>query len=116
MENLNVWIHCRVSTEGKRYLLNYQEEELKNSACDLSMHVVGVTKDISNGKGLSSYGINQMMTAIKCRKVDAVLVYSYKRISIYDDLLEEFFMFCQMYNVDVWTLNELKYFLSLTEL
>lgn len=117
MENcLNVWIHCRVSTEGKRYLLNYQEDELKNNACALNMHIVGITKDISSGKNLSSHGISQMMIAIKCRKVDAVLIYSYKRITIYDDLLEEFFMFCQMYHVNVFTIGQIKYFSKYTDL
>lgn len=116
MENLNVWIYCRVSAEKSRDLLNYQEKELKNVADDLSMHIVGITKEISNGKYLSSFEIGQMMTAIKRGKVDAVLIYSNKRITVYDDLFEEFLMFCQMYNVDVYSLNWLKSLISRIDL
>lgn len=115
MENLNVWIHCRVSTERSKDVLDYQEHELKRITDDFDMRVVGITKQVSDGKELSSFGMQQLMTTIRRGKVDAVLVYSYKRIAVDEDLQEEFIMFCQMYNVRVWALNDLKCFHSFTE-
>ena len=115
MENLNVWIHCRVSTERSKDVLDYQEDELKHITDDFDMHVVGITRQVTSGNDLSSFGMQQLMMAIKRGKVDAVLVYSYKRITVNEDLLEEFLMFCQMYDVLVWALNDVENFYSLTE-
>lgn len=115
MENLNVWIHCRVSTERRKDILDYQENELKRITDNFDMHVVGITRQVTSGNDFSSFGMQQLMTAIKRGKVDAVLVYSYKRIAVDEDLLEEFFMFCQMYDVRVWALNDIENFHSLTE-
>lgn len=115
MENLNVWIHCRVSAERSKDVLDYQENELKLITDDFDMCVVGITRQVSNGKELSSFGMQQLITAIKHGKVDVVLVYSYKRITVDEDLLEEFLMFCQMYNVRVWALSDVENFYSLTE-
>lgn len=79
------------------------------------MHVVGITRQVTSGNDLSSFGMQQLITAIKRGKVDAVVVYSYKRITVDKDLLEEFLMFCQMYDVRVWALNDIENFHSLTE-
>lgn len=115
MGNLNVWIHCRVSTERSKDVLDYQENELKRITDDFDMNVVGITRQVINGNDLSSFGMQQLMTTIKRGKVDVVLVYSYKRITVDEDLLEEFLMFCQMYNVLVWTLSDVENFYSFFE-
>ncbi|WP_028044672.1 recombinase family protein, partial [Candidatus Stoquefichus massiliensis] len=108
MENLNVWIHCRVSTERSKDVLDYQENKLKRITDNFDMCVVGITRQVTSGNDFSSFGMQQLMTAIKRGKVDAVLVYSYKRIAVDEDLLEEFLMFCQMYDVRVWALNDIE--------
>lgn len=115
MKNLNVWIHCRVSTERSKDILDYQENELKRISDNFDMNVVGITKQVSNSKDLSLFGMQQLITAIKRGKVDAVLVYSYKRITVDEELLEEFLMFCQMYDVLVWELSDLENFYSFSE-
>ncbi|MFQ9564110.1 MAG: hypothetical protein ACLR0A_18070 [Faecalibacillus intestinalis] len=95
MKKQRVWIHCRVLAESSRNLLNYQEEVLTELADDNDLSIVGVTKSISNGKNFNSYDMKSLITHIKRNDIDLILVTSKKRISIYDDLYEEFEMLCK---------------------
>lgn len=108
MKNLNVWIHCRVLAESSRNLLNYQEEVLSNLANDNNLRILGVTKCVSSGKNFNSFDMQSLITHIKKNELDIILVTSKKRISIYDDLYEEFEMLCNMYNVLIISLKDIE--------
>lgn len=99
MKQQRAWIHCRVLAESSRNLLNYQEEVLSNLADDNNLKIVGVTKSISSGKNFNSFDMQKLITHIKRHDIDIILVTSRKRISIYDDLYEEFEMLCKMHDV-----------------
>lgn len=106
MEKTRVWIHCRVSEQGERRLLNYQESILRDFAEKLDLKIVGVTKEFSSGKNLNSFECQSMLNCICRKRVDIVLSVTQKRICIYDDIFEEFEMLCNMKNVDVMTLHD----------
>ncbi|MEG0576806.1 MAG: recombinase family protein [Bacilli bacterium] len=108
MEKLNVWIHCRVLAESSRNLLNYQEQILIDEARENDMRVIGVTKEIYHGKNLDTYGFREIISHIKRGKIDVILVYSEKRISIYEDVVEEFTLLYEQYNVRIVSLKDLK--------
>lgn len=107
MEKLNVWIQCRVLAESSRNLLDYQEEILTEMANDLSMHIIAINKEISNGKNLNTHAMKQLKNLIRKGKVDVILIYSKKRISIYEDIYEEFEMFCNKHQVAILTKEDL---------
>lgn len=107
MKKLNVWIQCRVFNENSKNLLRYQADVLTDMANELGMNIIGVNKEISNGKKLTSYGSKQMLNYIRRHKVDVILVYSKKRVAIFEDLYEEFQMLCEKYNVQILTKDDL---------
>ena len=108
MKKQRVWIHCRVLAESSRNLLNYQEEVLTELADDNDLSIVGVTKSISNGKNFNSYDMKSLITHIKRNDIDLIIVTSKKRISIYDDLYEEFEMLCKVHNVLIISLKDIE--------
>lgn len=107
MKKLNVWIQCRVFNENSKNLLRYQADVLTDMANELGMNIIGVNKEISNGKKLTSFGSKQMLNYIRRHKVDVILVYSKKRVAIFEDLYEEFQMLCEKYNVQILTKDDL---------
>lgn len=108
MKKQRVWIHCRVLAESSKNLLNYQEEVLADLANDNSLRIVGITKSISSGKNFNSFNMQSVITHIKRNDIDIILVISKKRISIYDDLYEEFEMLCKMHNVLIISLKDIE--------
>lgn len=108
MKKQRAWIHCRVLAESSRNLLNYQEEVLSTLADDNSLKIIGVTKSISSGKNFNSFDIQSLITHIKKNDIDIILVTSKKRISIYDDLYEEFEMLCKMPDVLIISLKDIE--------
>lgn len=107
MEKTRVWIHCRVSEQGERCLLDFQESILRDFAEKLDLKIVGVTKELSSGKNLNSFEYQSMMNCICRKRVDIVLSVTPKRICIYDDIFEEFEMLCNMKDVAVMTLYDI---------
>ena len=99
--NLNVWIHCRINPHSPNALLNYQYDELSKFAKQQDMQIVGATKIISDGKFMDNISYRSMITCIRRNRVDAILMYSPLRISIYPDLYEEFKLFCKLNKVSV---------------
>lgn len=109
MKNQNrVWIHCRVSQQGEKCLLHFQENLLKNFAEALEMKVVGVTKEVSSGENFESFECKSMINSICRNRIDKVLCLTPKRICIYDDIFEEFEMLCNMNNVVVISVKEMQ--------
>lgn len=108
MKNLNVWIHCRILAESSRNLLNYQGKVLSALADDNNLKIAGVTKSISSGKNFNSFDMQKLITHIKRHDIDIILVTSRKRISIYDDLYEEFEMLCKMPDVLIISLKDIE--------
>lgn len=104
---MRVWIHCRVSKQGKKYLLDFQEAILRDFADKLELKVAGVTKEVSSGKHLDSFECKSMMNCISRKRVDIILCVTPKRICIYDDQFEEFEMFCNMNDVVIMSMEDL---------
>lgn len=103
---IRVWIHCRVSEQRKKYLLDFQEKILRDFADNLKLKVIGVTKEVSSGKHLDSFECKSMINCIRRKRVDIILCVTPKRICLYDDQFEEFEMFCNMNEVVVMSLED----------
>lgn len=108
MKKTKVWIHCRVLAESSRNLLNYQEEVLSNLADDNNFEIVGVTKEVANGRNFNMYSMQSLITHIKRNDINIILVTSKKRIAVYDDLYEEFEMLCKMHQVIIISLKDIE--------
>ena len=106
-KEVKVWIYCRVLSKQAESLLRYQEELLSNFAKGNGMQIIGITTEIAKGDGFYSYQFQQLIWHIKQERINAVIIYSEKRISIYEDLYEEFEMICHKHHVDIISLREL---------
>lgn len=102
-----VWIYCRVSESEKKALLDFQETILTNFAEKMGFQVVGITKEVSDGKRLSSFKSQAMLNYIHRKRIDMVMAVTIKRICIFEDIFEEFEMLCNMNNVSVMPVNEI---------
>ena len=107
MGKFRVFIYCRVSDKQMKELLNFQEKELTNLLGSLDAQVVGIAKEISNGKGFGSYGMQKLIHYIINEKIDAVVVYDDTRLAIYDDLKDEFQMICYKHHVEIIDMSNL---------
>lgn len=101
MEQLRAWIYCRINPNTSRSLLYFQNDQLEEIAEKCNMDVIGYTHVISDGKYLNSYEMKALITEIKQRTFDVLLINSPMRISIYPDIFEEFELLCRLYNVRV---------------
>lgn len=101
MEQIRAWIYCRINPNISRSLLYFQNDQLEEIAEKCNMEVIGHTHVISDGKYLNSYEMKTLITEIKQRTFDVLLINSPMRISIYPDIFEEFELLCRLYNVRV---------------
>lgn len=101
-----VWIYCRIGISSSKSIMDYQAETLKSFAYQNNYEIVGITKEISAGKWLSSFEMNRLFTIIRRKNVDCVLIYSPSRLSIYPDIFDEFEMFCHAHDVSVISLKD----------
>lgn len=101
MEQIRAWIYCRINPNTSRSLLYFQNDQLEEIAEKCNMEVIGHTHVISDGKFLNSYEMKTLITEIKQRNFDVLLINSPMRISIYPDIFEEFELLCRLYNVRV---------------
>ncbi len=107
-KQLKAWIYCRVLAPASRNLLNYQEEILSEVADDNSIRISGVIKEIGTGRNFHSFEMQHLITQIKRKEIDLILVSSKKRIAVFDDLYEEFEMLCRQHQVCIIAIDEIK--------
>lgn len=106
--NLRVWRHCRINPQSSNALLDYQCKKLSKFARKNEMHVIEITKIISNGKYMDTFPYHSMIASILRKKIDAILIYIFLRISIFTDLYKEFELFYQPLHVSIISLNDIK--------
>lgn len=107
-KKLNVWIHCRVSNEAERHLLDYQKDTLLRSLKHSDFNVVGISKEVSKGINPNSRELNAIKTSARRNEIDAIIVYDKTRILIYEDMYMEFKMFCEMFNTTIISLQDIE--------
>ena len=105
MSNTRAWIHCRVSNKKQHDLLQYQKKLLTNFCEITEMKIVGTTSLVDSGDDASCYALLTLISEIKRRSVDVVLVYDRSRITRHLDKFMEFQMFCEMNKVVVLDLQ-----------
>lgn len=98
-------IYCRVLAAEGRNLLSYQESILKKLANNSEMKVISIIKEIGLGQNFTSYDMQSLIRLIRDEEITHILTYSMKRISVFDDLAEEFEMICGKHNVEIVTIK-----------
>ncbi|HOC32246.1 MAG TPA: recombinase family protein, partial [Armatimonadota bacterium] len=95
MQTLRAYVYCRVSTEEQsredHYSLHNQEVRARDYAKAKGWVIVKVKKNVGSGKNTSRPGFQDLLTAIKKREIDLVIVYRLDRLSrnvgdIYDTI------------------------------
>lgn len=97
---MRAFCYCRVSTEEQstddHYSLANQEKKAKDYAKIKGWQVGRVRKDVASGKDTNRSGFQELVSCVKAREIDVVLVYRLDRLSrnvrdIYDviDLMRE---------------------------
>lgn len=109
MKKLKVFIYCRVLSEEARYLLEYQEDILRENADMLNIEVFAVAREIGNGKNFGSRGMEKLIYYVINEKINAIFIYDKTRICIYNELFAEFKILCDKHNVFILTMDELKF-------
>lgn len=115
-KKLKAIIYCRVLDNAGKSLLYYQEDVLRDLAKQLDMEVVGVLKEVGRGTNFCSFDMQQLIMTIRKEKIDAIIIYSPKRITVYDDLYEEFEMICNKHDVHIVNYKEIVDNLTLIEM
>ena len=102
------WIHCRVSRESERHLLKYQKDIL-TSLCERNeLEVFGISKEVGSGKFISGYYLSTIATMVRRHEIEYIVIYDWTRLLIFQDLYMEFKLFCEMNDVSIIDLQELK--------
>ena len=107
IEKINVVIYCRVLNSLAKDLLDEQEFILRDFARDNHLEIVDVIKEVADGSGFASFGLQKLINKIVHRHMDAVLIYDQTRISVHDDLFIEFELICQKHEIFIIPLRTL---------
>ena len=92
---MRAYVYCRVSTEEQsrddHYSLHNQEVRAKDYAKAKDWRIVQVKKDVGSGKNTERPGFQDLVSCIKKREIDLVIVYRLDRLSrnvgdIYDTI------------------------------
>lgn len=108
MKKLKVFIYCRVLSEEAKYLLEYQEDILKEYVDILNADVFAVAREIGSGKHFGSRGMEKLIYYIINEKIDVIFIYDKTRICIYEELFAEFKMLCDKHEIDILTIEDLR--------
>ena len=106
-EKMNVFIYCRVLDFKAKDLLEEQEHILRDFAKDNHLEIVDVIKEVADGSGFASFGLEKLINKIVHRHMDAVFIYDETRISVHDDLFIEFELICQKHEIFIIPLRTL---------
>jgi len=83
--SLRAFIYCRVSTEEQstddHYSLEYQEEKARSRVKEKGWQLVKVRKDVGSGKDANREGYQELLSDIRSRSTDVVVVYKLDRLS-----------------------------------
>lgn len=104
---LNVWIHCRVSNESERILLEYQKDKILNHLEGLNYLIFGISKEVSTGKDPHSRAINSIRIHASRGDIDVVIVTDKTRLLIDDGQYQELKLLCEMLDVKIVELQEI---------
>lgn len=96
-------IYCRVLDKEGIKLLDYQEQILTKFAKEKDFNVFYTFFEIGNGTDFRTAKLQQLIHFVRRKDIDVVLTYSKNRISVYEDLAEEFEMICNKHNVQLLT-------------
>lgn len=87
--------------------MNFQYQELLKVAETKNMIVQGVSRVVSNGEILNGFEYESLLTSIRRKNFDVLLIYSPLRISTNPNVYDEFKIYCHLYNVSIISLEDI---------
>lgn len=113
MDNkLNIWIHCRVSNESERILLEFQKKKVMEFLNNLNVNIFGVSQEVNSGKDPHSRALDAIKVHARRGDIDAVIVTDKTRLFISENHYQEFKLMCEMCHVQIIELQESENFLQ----
>lgn len=101
MTSLNVWIHCRINKSSPRFLLDYQEEILREYASKNQYHVIGCSKDINDNLTTQKQILEKIVTYITHHKIDSLILYNLNTISYDPAVINDFMILCSYFHIQI---------------
>lgn len=108
MSKLNIWIHCRVTNESERFLLDYQNDKIMEVLSDSNVRIIGVSKEINAGRDPHSSALDSIRIHVRRGDIDAILITDKTRLLASDEHYQEFKLLCDMKDVQIIDLQESK--------
>lgn len=109
---LNVWIHCRITNESERYLLEYQKDKILEFLDDMNVCIIGISQEVNAGSDSHSRALDSIRTHARRGDIDAVVVSDKTRLLVSEERYQEFNLFCNMFHVQIIDLQETENFLQ----
>jgi len=107
---LRAFIYCRVSTEEQstddHYSLEYQEEKARSRVKEKGWQLIKVRKDVGSGKDSNREGYQELLSDIRSRSIDVVVVYKLDRLSRNVKDVYHFLDLIREHNVEFVSLTE----------
>lgn len=108
MSKLNVWIHCRVTNEAERFLLDYQSDKIMEVIGDNNVRIIGISKEVNAGRDSHTNALDTIKIHARRGDIDAIFVTDKTRLLVLDDCYQEFKLLCEMFDVQIIDLQEFK--------
>lgn len=106
--SLNVWIHCRVSSESERILLDYQKNKILNFLEGMEYSIIGISKEIGAGTNPHSRVMDSIKIHASRKDIDVVIVTDKTRLLVNKDQYQEFTLLCELFGVNIIELNKIE--------
>lgn len=103
---LNIWIHCRVTNESERILLEYQKNKVLEFLDDMNVRIIGVSQEVNAGRDPHTRALDTIKIHAQRGDLDAVIVTDKTRLLVSEERFQEFKLICEMYNVQIIDLQE----------
>ena len=98
-KKIKILIYCRIGEQLSRNLLDYLVNQLKISAIQNHIDIVGIIKKISTRKWLNSFGMRRLITSLIEKEITVISNNYSSRISKFPYIYDEFEMYCHAHDV-----------------
>lgn len=98
---LKVWIHCRVTNESEKILLEYQKVKIMDFLDDKDIRIIGVSQEVNAGRDPHSIALDSIRIHVRRGEIDFVLVTDKTRLLVSEERYQEFKLFCYMHSVQI---------------
>lgn len=105
---LNVWIHCRVTNESERILLEFQKNKILNFLDGMDIRIIGISQEVNAGRDTHSRALDSVRIHAHHKEIDAVIVTDKTRLLVIEERYQEFKLMCEMLDVIILDLQSIE--------